>query len=139
MESGRTDLDAFMLQVGALGHQGLELPRLRVGTAALKINSVTISKPKYAEKALKHLDQAVNLLCERRTTYGVLQNRIDYLNSNNRNASINTQASESRMRDADMAAEMMDYAKHKLLADASSSMLAQANQLPKRLINLLTQ
>ncbi len=139
MESGRTDLDAFMLQVGALGHQGLELPRLRVGTAALKINSVTISKPKYAEKALKHLDQAVNLLSERRTTYGVLQNRIDYLNSNNRNASINTQASESRMRDADMAAEMMDYTKHKLLADASSSMLAQANQLPKRLINLLTQ
>ncbi|MDE6971218.1 MAG: flagellin, partial [Eubacterium sp.] len=72
-------------------------------------------------------------------TYGVLQNRIDYLNSNNRNASINSQASESRMRDADMAAEMMDYTKHKLLADASSSMLAQANQLPKRLINLLTQ
>ncbi|MDE6971217.1 MAG: hypothetical protein K2P69_15925, partial [Eubacterium sp.] len=62
MESGRTDLDAFMLQVGALGHQGLELPRLRVGTAALKINSVTISKPKYAAKALQHLDQAVNLL-----------------------------------------------------------------------------
>lgn len=79
MESGRTDLDAFMLQVGALGHQGLELPRLRVGTAALKINSVTISKPKYAEKALRNLDKAVNLLSERRTTYGVLQNRIEYL------------------------------------------------------------
>lgn len=45
-----------MLQVGALGHQGLELPRLRVGTAALKINSVTISRPKYAEKALQRLE-----------------------------------------------------------------------------------
>ncbi len=138
-ENSRKDLDAFMLQVGALGHQGLELPRLRVGTAALKINSVTISRPKYAEKSLRQLDQALNLLSERRSTYGALHNRIEHLTANNRNTSENTQASESRMRDADMAAEMVDYMKHQILTNASSSILAQANQLPNRLISLLTQ
>lgn len=138
-ENSRKDLEAFMLQVGALGHQGLELPRLRVGTAALKINSVTISRPKYAEKALRQLDKALDLLSDRRSTYGALQNRIEHLTANNRNTSENTQASESRMRDADMAAEMVDYMKHRLLTDASSSILAQANQLPNRLMNLLTQ
>lgn len=126
-----------MLQVGALGHQGLELPRLRVGTAALKINSITISRPKYAEKALQRLDTALNLLSERRSTYGALYNRIEYLNSNNSYTSQNVQASESRMRDADMAAEMVEYLKHKLLSDASDAVLAQANQLPNRLLNLL--
>lgn len=136
-ESSREGQDAFMLQVGALGHQGLELPRLRVGTAALKINSITISRPKYAEKALQRLDTALNLLSERRSTYGALYNRIEYLNSNNSYTSQNVQASESRMRDADMAAEMVEYLKHKLLSDASDAVLAQANQLPNRLLNLL--
>ncbi len=136
-ENGRKGQDRFMLQVGALGHQGLELPRLRVGTAALKINSITITKPKYAEKALQRLDQAIDMLSEKRSTYGALHNRIEHLNANNRNTSENVQASESRMRDADMAAEMVEYLKHKILTQVSDSVLAQANQLPNRLLNLL--
>ncbi len=136
-ESGRKGQDAFMLQVGALAHQGLELPRLRVGTAALKINSITISRPKYAEKALDRLDTALDLLSSKRSTYGALFNRIEHLNANNRNIAENTQASESKMRDANMATEMVEYLKHKLLTDVSDSVLAQANQLPNRLLNLL--
>lgn len=136
-ESGRKGQDAFMLQVGALAHQGLELPRLRVGTAALKINSITISKPKYAEKALDRLDTALDLLSSKRSTYGALFNRIEHLNANNRNIAENTQASESKMRDANMATEMVEYLKHKLLTDVTDSVLAQANQLPNRLLNLL--
>ncbi len=136
-ENGRKSQDRFMLQVGALGHQGLELPRLRVGTAALKINSITITKPKYAEKALRRLDEAIDMLSAKRSTYGALQNRIEHLNANNRNTSENVQASESRMRDANMAAEMVEYLKHQLLTQVSESVLAQANQLPNRLLNLL--
>ncbi len=136
-ENGRKGQDGFMLQVGALGNQGLELPRLRVGTASLKINSITISKPKYAEKALRRLDEAINMLSERRSTYGALQNRIEYLNANNRNIAQNVQASESRIRDADMAKEMVEHLKNKLLTQVSESVLAQANQVPNRLLNLL--
>lgn len=136
-ENGRKGQDAFMLQVGALGHQGLELPRLRVGTAALKINSITISRPKYAQKALDRLDTALDLLSSKRSTYGALFNRIEYLNANNRNIAQNTQVSESKMRDANMAAEMVEHLKNKLLTEATDSVLAQANQLPNRLMNLL--
>lgn len=136
-ENSRKNLDAFMLQVGALGHQGLELPRLRVGTAALKINSVTISRPKYAEKALQRLDEALNLLSEKRSAYGALYNRIEHLVANNSNTSENTQASESRIRDTNMAAEMIEFLKQKLMMQVSDSVLAQANQIPERLLNLL--
>lgn len=136
-ESNRSNLDAFMLQVGALGHQGLELPRLRVGTAALKINSITISRPKYAEKALQRLDEALDLLSEKRSAYGALYNRIEHLAANNSNTSENTQASESRIRDTNMAAEMVEFLKQKLLTQVSDSVLAQANQIPDRLLNLL--
>ena len=136
-ENNRKSQDSFMLQVGALGHQGLELPRLRVGTAALKINSITITKPKYAEKALQRLDEAIDMLSAKRSTYGALHNRIEHLTANNRNTSENVQASESRIRDADMAAEMVEYLKHKILTQVSDSVLAQANQLPNRLLNLL--
>ncbi len=136
-ENGRKGQDAFMLQVGAMGHQGLELPRLRVGTAALKINSITISRPKYAQKALDRLDTALDLLSSKRSIYGALFNRIEYLNANNRNIAQNTQASESKMRDADMAAEMVEHLKNKLMTEVTDSVLAQANQLPNRLMNLL--
>lgn len=72
-----------------------------------------------------------------RSTYGALQNRIEYLNANNRNIAQNVQASESRIRDADMAKEMVEHLKNKLLTQVSESVLAQANQVPNRLLNLL--
>ena len=136
-EDERDDLDPFMLQVGALGHQGLELNRFRVNTMSLGINTVTVSRVKYAEKALDRLDKAIDQLSTRRSTYGALQNRIDFLKSNNKNAAQNVQASESRIRDANMAKEMIDYVKNQITTQASESVLAQANQLPNRIANLL--
>lgn len=136
-ENSREPLDAFMLQVGALGHQGLELPRLRVSTTALGINSITITRPKYANKALNRLSRALDLISANRSTYGALHNRIEHLTANNRNTSENVQASESRMRDADMASEMVDHAKYQILTQASESVLAQANQLPNMILSLL--
>ena len=136
-EDERDDLDPYILQVGALGQQGLELNRFRVNTASLGINSVTISRAKYAEKALDRLDRAIDLLSSRRSTYGALQNRIDFIKSNNTNTSQNIQASESKLRDANMAAEMIDHIKNRLITQASEAVLAQANQLPNRIMNLL--
>ncbi len=138
-EDERDDLDPFMLQVGALGHQGLELNRFRVNTMSLGINTVTVSRVKYAEKALDRLDKAIDQLSTRRSTYGALQNRIDFLKSNNKNAAQNVQASESRIRDANMAKEMIDHVKNQITTQASESVLAQANQLPNRIANLLFQ
>lgn len=138
-EEERKSLDPYMLQVGSLGHQGLELTRLRVNTASLGINSVTISRVKYAEKALDRLDRAIDLLSSRRSLYGALQNRIEFLTANNQNTSQNLQASESRIRDANMAKQAVDHVKNKITTQASESVLAQANQLPNRIADLLFQ
>lgn len=135
-EEDRDTQSAYMLQVGALGHQGLELPRLRVNTTALNINSLTITKPKYANKALWRLDEAITLLSTRRSLYGALYNRIDHITANNSNTSENLQASESRIRDTDFGSEMIQYACSKILQQSSQAMLAQANQLPNRVTSL---
>lgn len=135
--SSRDHLDAFMLQVGALGHQGLELPRFSISTAALGINSITITRRKYANKALGRLSKALDMLSAKRSTYGALTNRIDHVVANNKNTSENAQASESRIRDANMAKEMVELTKHRILTEASQAMLAQANQTPNGILTLL--
>lgn len=135
-EEGRDGLPAYMLQVGSLGHQGLELPRLRVNTTALGINSLTITKPKYANKALGRLDEAITLLSTRRSLYGALHNRIEHITANNSNTSENLQASESRIRDTDFGTEMIKFACTQILQQSAQSMLAQANQLPNRVTEL---
>lgn len=135
--SSRDHLNAFMLQVGAQGHQGLELPRFSISTAALGINSITITRRKYANKALGRLSKALDLLNNRRSTYGALTNRIEHVVANNENTSENTQASESRIRDANMAEEMVELTKHRILMEASQAMLAQANQTPNSILTLL--
>lgn len=133
----RKTVPPFMLLVGANAYQGLELPRLCVGTVALRINSLTITKPKYANKALGRLDEAINLLSAKRSSYGALQNRLEHIVANNGNAAENAQASESRIRDADMALEMIQYTKHRILTQASEAVLAQAKQIPNIVLNLL--
>ncbi len=135
----RKDVPPFMLQVGANAYQGLELPRLCVGTVALRMNSLTITRPKYANKALTRLDISINLLSAKRSSYGALQNRLEHIVANNGNAAENAQASESRIRDADMALEMIRYTKHRILTQASEAVLAQAKQLPNIVLNLLQQ
>lgn len=133
----RKNVPPFMLQVGANAYQGLELPRLCVGTVALRMNSLTITKPKYANKALVRLDEAINLLSAKRSTYGAMQNRLEHIVANNGNAAENAQASESRIRDADMALEMIRYTKHRILTQASEAVLAQAKQIPNIVLSLL--
>ncbi|MCI8890477.1 MAG: hypothetical protein HFH34_03850 [Eubacterium sp.] len=135
----RDSVPPFMLQVGANAYQGMEVPRLCVGTVALRINSLTITRPKYANKALVRLDEAINLLSAKRSTYGALQNRLEHVVANNANAAENAQASESRIRDADMALEMIHYTKHRILTQASEAVLAQAKQIPNVVLSLLQQ
>lgn len=137
-ERSRESLDAFMLQVSERARDGLELPHLSVGTVALGINSVTISRPKYADKALVRLDRAIDLLSAKRNTYGALHNRIEHIIAQNGCTAENTQSSESRLRDADMAAEMIEHVKHRILMQASDAVLAQANQLPNIILNMLS-
>lgn len=83
------------------------------------------------------IDEAIDRVSSVRSTLGAEYNRLEYAYNINSNTEENTQAAESRIRDTDMAKEMVDYAKHSILEQAGQSMLAQANQLPQGILSLL--
>ena len=83
------------------------------------------------------LDRGIDYLLDAQTTIGAQMNHMDYADNNIITSHENTTSAESVVRDADMAKTMMEYAKSNLLAQGSQSMLAQANQTPQAVINLL--
>ncbi|MCM1242608.1 MAG: hypothetical protein NC314_07165 [Roseburia sp.] len=136
-EGGRESRDPLTILVGAEAGDVIEIPRVRVGSCALGINSITLSRPKYAEKAVKRIKEAINLLSSRRSVYGALQNRLEHTIDNNNNVIENTQASESAIRDTDVAEKIMEHSVNSILQQASASMLAQANLIPRMVAGLL--
>lgn len=88
-------------------------------------------------QVLDNIDRALDKLNGIRTTLGAYHNRLEHTKLVDNNTEENTQAAESRIRDTDMAAEMVHYAKHNILEQAGQSMLAQANQLPQGILSLL--
>ncbi len=125
------------LQTGANDGQGIKLDRYSMSTLAMGINSITISKRKYADKALVRIDDALKHLGSVRSKYGALENRLEYAYNADSIAAENTQSSESRDRDTDMASEMVEYAKSQILQQMGVSMLSQANQNTQSVLALL--
>ncbi len=116
----------------------VELYSPRFSTTMLNINSICISKPEYAEKALNRLKEAINKVSEIRSTFGSIQNRLEHAINNNRNKHENLQAAESRIRDTDIATEMTEFSNLNIIQQAGQSVLAQANQGRDGLLALLT-
>ena len=136
-EKGRDSREELFVQVTGEPGNHIEIPKVSVGSCAIRINSITISRPKYAEKAVRRIKEAINSLSSKRSTYGALQNRMEHTVNNNNNIIENTQASESAIRDADIADLMMEFSINNILLQAGSSMLAQANQSSQLLLELL--
>jgi flagellin len=86
---------------------------------------------------IQQIDDAINNISAARATFGSVQNRLDHTISNLASYTENLTASESRIRDADMAAEMVNFTKLQILQQAGTSMLAQANQAPQGVLSLL--
>jgi flagellin len=87
--------------------------------------------------AITALDTAINTVSSNRGTIGAMQNRFDSLVENLQITTENLAASESRIRDTDMAAEMVEFTKNQVLSQAGTAMLAQANQIPQGILSLL--
>lgn len=136
-EDSGTSREPLRLLVGSESTDTIDIPRTRVSSCSLAINTVTISKPKYAEKAVDRLTEALIRLTDRRSTYGAMQNRLEHTINNNNNIIENTQSSESIIRDADMAFEAVEQAKSSVLVQVSHTILAQANQQLQQVMNLL--
>ena len=106
-------------------------------TQALGIGSIDISTQSGASAALDKIKAAVNQVSDVRGTLGALQNRLDHTINNIGVMTENIQNAESAIRDTDVAEEMMAYTKNNILNQSAQSMLAQANQLPQGVLQLL--
>ena len=110
----------------------LDISARGLGTAQLSL--VTAEK---ANEAIDHIDNAINKTSMVRATFGAMQNRLEHKIDNLTTTSTNLSEAESNIRDTDMANEMMNYTKYNILQQAAQSMLAQANQQPQSILQLL--
>jgi flagellin len=97
----------------------------------------TLTERDVATKLISAVDTAIKSVSSQRSQLGAIQNRLDYTISNLESQSENIQTAESRIRDVDMAKEMLQSSKNSILAQASQAMLAQANQQPQAVLQLL--
>ena len=96
-----------------------------------------VSDYAHANATIDMVARAINNVSGQRSALGAIQNRLEHTIANLDNVSENTQAAESRIRDTDMASEMVEYSKNNILAQAGQSMLAQANQATQGVLSLL--
>ena len=125
------------LQVGALSGQSISISIGNMNASSLKISGLKVSSFSAAGKAMAAIQKAINSVSTQRSKLGALQNRLEHTINNLNTTSENTSAAESRIRDVDMATEMVEYSKNNILAQAGQSMLAQANQANQGVLSLL--
>lgn len=108
-----------------------------MSSKSLGIGGINISTQGGAAKAVDLIKAAINKVSSTRGDLGAIQNRLEHTINNLSVTTENMTAAESRIRDVDMAEEMMNYTKNNILVQASQAMLAQANQLPQGVLQLL--
>ena len=108
-----------------------------MNTTGLGINSISVTSSSSALTAISLAKAAIDKISSMRSDFGALQNRLEHTINNLGVQHENISASESRIRDVDMAKEMMAYTKNNILVQASQAMLAQANQVPQGVLQLL--
>ncbi|WP_251554554.1 flagellin Hag [Neobacillus muris] len=126
-------------QIGANDGQNINIAISNMSTTGLSLSSTSVSVSTHgaASSSIDKLDSAIKLVSEQRSKLGAYQNRLDHTINNLGTSSENLSAAESRIRDVDMAKEMMEQTKQSILAQASQAMLAQANQKPQAVLQLL--
>ncbi|TCT11624.1 flagellin [Natranaerovirga pectinivora] len=125
------------LQIGANEGQTMEIRIQNLSPKAIGIDKINLSTAAGAQKAISTLDSAINMISSVRSKLGAYQNRLEHTVANLGVAGENMTASLSRILDADMAYEMSEYTQKSVLAQAGTAMLAQANQRPQSILQLL--
>lgn len=128
---------AKSIQVGANAGQNISISIDSMLATDLGLTATTVDSYANANATLTAAQTAIETLSSKRSKLGAVQNRLEHTYDNLNNISENTQAAESRIRDTDMAAEMVSYSKNNILQQAGQSMLAQANQANQGVLSLL--
>ncbi|KAA8785114.1 flagellar protein [Paenibacillus amylolyticus] len=127
------------VQAGANQGQHMDIPLFNVQADELGITTMGLLPPSIQEQALSRVDKAISKISSIRGIYGAIQNRMEHALNNTSNATENLSNAESRIRDADMAKEMLEYTKSNILLQAAQAMLTQSNQSPQSVLQLLHQ
>lgn len=125
------------LQVGALEGQTISIAIDAMNAQAIGITDIDVSDNAKAGESMTKIQKAISTVSAQRSALGAIQNRLEHTIANLDTTSENTSAAESRIRDVDMAEEMVEYSKNNILAQAGQSMLAQANQSTQGVLSLL--
>jgi flagellin len=132
---------SFTFQVGnsssASDQIAVTVTAMNTGSSALNLSGLSIGSAASAQAALASIDYAISTVSAQRSAFGAVQNRLQHTVANLGVAVENLSASQSRIRDVDMAQEMVNFTKNQILSQAGTAMLAQANQAPQGVLSLL--
>jgi flagellin len=131
-----TGSGSIQFQVGANDGQTLSVSAVQLFGTGGKVDPSTVFSFS-GTVSLSNIDAAIDNVSQARATFGAIQNRLDHTLNNLTTYEENLSASESRIKDADMAAEMVNFTKLQVLQQAGTSMLSQANQQPQAVLQLL--
>ncbi|WLV25365.1 flagellinolysin [Aciduricibacillus chroicocephali] len=122
-------------QIGANSGQQMTVNLQSVSSASLGVKGVDLTDN--ANGAISKFDKAIDSVSSYRSSLGAMQNRLEHALTATQNSAENLTAAESRIRDADIAKEMMTFTKQNILSQAAQAMIAQSNQLPQGVLQLL--
>ena len=129
----KTDSKTFVKTLGTTGFTDTK----GTGAKAVTIKNLDLTKADSARHAISVAQAAIDMVSSMRSDFGAMQNRLDHTINNLSVQTENITAAESRIRDVDMAKEMMAYTKNNILVQSAQAMLAQANQVPQGVLQLL--
>ncbi len=132
-----TDMGTMDVQVGANEHQMISVRIPKISSESLYLDTIDVTTINGADHAMDTLDEALAMVSSARSKIGAYANRMEYSSSSLGQTDEDLTAAYSRIRDIDMATEMTNYANQQVLQQAGTSVLAQANDIPQQVLQLL--
>lgn len=132
-----TDIGKMAFHVGSNKDQVIKTEIPSISAKSLYLDQVNVNSHASASRAISLVDDAITQVSSIRATLGAAQNRLEHTYDTNNSTSENINSAVSRIRDTDMATEMVEYTKDTVLQQAGTSVLSQANELPQMALQLL--
>lgn len=124
-------------QIGAGQGQTMQISMGDMSSKALGVDNLDLTTTEGAQKAMGLLNKALDRVSAERSKFGAYQNRLEHSINNLRNSSSNLTSAESRIRDVDMAKEMIEFTRDQIVSQSGTAMLSQANMIPQGVLKLL--
>lgn len=124
-------------QIGGDQGQSMGISMANMSADALGVSNLDLTSVAGAQKALGKINKAIDTVSAERSKLGSFQNRLEFAISNLRNTHSNLVAAESRIRDADIASEMIEFTRNQIVSQSGTAMLVQANMVPQSVLQLL--